>query len=67
MGDRVRVHLDPAVWHTPGWFDGTIIRIDPYSAHRSFYWVELDVHVELARGGRTNLVAVLNPKHMVRI
>ena len=67
MGDRVRVNLDPAVWRADGWLDGTIVRIDPYSAHRSFYWVELDAFVELTRGGRTNLVAVLNPKHMVRI
>lgn len=67
VGDRVRVYLDPAIWRTAGGFEGTIVRIDPYSAHRSFYWVELDVHVELARGGRTNLVAILNPKHMVRI
>jgi hypothetical protein len=67
VGDRVRVHLDPANWHAPGWFEGTIIRIDPYSAHRSFHWVELDVHAEPVWGGRTNVVAVLNPKHMVRI
>jgi hypothetical protein len=67
LGDRVRVRLDSARWRPAGWFEGTIIRIDPYSAHRSFHWVELDVDVELARGGRTNVVAVLNPKHIVRI
>jgi hypothetical protein len=65
--DRVRVNLEPAIWHTAGRFDGTIIRIDPYSARRSFCRVKLEVHVESARGRRTNLLAVLDPKHMVRI
>lgn len=67
VGDRVRVNLDPANWRSAGWFEGTVIRIDPYSSHRSFHWVELDVQAELARGGRTNVVAILNPKHIVRI
>ena len=67
VGDRVRVNLDPANWHTPGWFEGTIVRIDSYSAHRSFHWVELDVPVEPAGGGKTNGVAVLNPRHILRI
>jgi hypothetical protein len=66
-GDRVRVNLDPSNWRTAGWVEGTVIRVDPYSAHRSFHWVELDVQAELARGGRTNIVAVLNPKHIVGI
>ena len=67
IGDRVRVHLDPANWRPGGWIEGTVIRIDPYSRHRSFHWIELDVEVDLARGGRTNIVAVINPKHIVRI
>ena len=67
VGDRVRVNLDAASWRTAGWFEGTVIRIDPYSSHRSFHWVELDVQAEMARGGRTNVVAILNPKHIVRI
>ena len=66
VGDRVRVHLDSAHWRTSGWFEGTIVRIDPYSAHRSFHWVELDVHVEPAQGGSTHMVSILNPKHIVR-
>ena len=67
VGDRVRVNLDAATWPPGGWFEGTVIRIDPYSRNRSFHWIELDVYVEDARGGRTNIVAVLNPKHMIRI
>ena len=61
VGDRVKVYLDSSFWMSEGWFDGTVVRIDPYSGHRSFYWVELDIDVESARGGRTNLISVLNP------
>ncbi len=64
VGDRVSVRLDSAMWKSRGWFDGRIVRIDPYSAHRDFYWVELDVEVESAFGGRVGLVSVLNPKNI---
>lgn len=66
VGDRVRVYLDAAHWRAAGWFEGTIVRIDPYSAHRSFHWVELDVEAEPLQGGRTDLISVLNPKHILR-
>jgi hypothetical protein len=67
IGDRVKIYLDSSYWKTEGWFDGTVVRIDPYSDHRSFYWVELDTEVQATRGGRTNLVSVLNPKRIVKI
>lgn len=67
VGDRVKIYLDSSYWKSEGWFDGTVVRIDPYSNHRSFYWVELDTEVQAARGGRTNLVSVLNPARIVRI
>jgi len=66
VGDRVRVRLDSGNWKTSGWFEGTVVRIDPYSAHRSFHWVELDVQVQPIQGGRTNMVSILNPKNIVR-
>jgi hypothetical protein len=66
VGDRVRVSLDSAFWRSEGWFEGTVVRIDPYSDHRSFYWVELDVEVEAAAGGRARLVSVLNPARIVK-
>jgi hypothetical protein len=65
-GDRVRVLLDSDYWRTTGWFEGTLLRIDPYSAHRGFHWVELDVEVEPAAGGRTRMVSILNPNHILR-
>lgn len=66
VGDRVKVFLDSKFWKSEGWFDGTVVRIDPYSHHRQFYWVELDLEVEALQGGRTYLVSVLNPKNLQR-
>jgi hypothetical protein len=66
VGDRVKIYLDSQYWKSEGWFDGSVVRIDPYSDHRSFYWVELDVEVQAARGGRTTLVSVLNPARIVK-
>ena len=64
IGDRVQVFLDSKFWKSEGWFEGTVIRIDPYSAHRSFYWVELDDDVQALPGGGTKLISVLNPKNI---
>ncbi len=66
VGDRVRVLLDAAYWRSEGWFEGTVVRIDPYSDHRNFYWVGLDVEIEAASGGRTRLISVLNPARIVK-
>jgi hypothetical protein len=66
VGDRVKIFLDSTFWKSEGWFEGTVVRIDPYSSHRSFYWVELDTEVQSASGGRTNLVSVLNPARIAR-
>ena len=62
--DRVKIYLDSKFWRNEGWFEGTVVRIDPYSRHRQFYWVELDVEVEALQGGRTHLVSVFNPKNI---
>ncbi len=64
IGDRVRIFLDSKFWKSSGWFEGTVARVDPYSGHRSFYWVELDVEVQDLRGGKTRLVSVLNPRNI---
>ena len=66
VGERVRVYLEADRWRTAGWFEGAIVRIDPYSAHRSFHWVELDVPAQPLQGGWTDLMSVLNPKHILR-
>jgi len=64
VDDRVKVFLDSKFWRSEGWFEGTVVRIDPYSKHRQFYWVELDLEVEALQGGRSNLVSVFNPKNI---
>jgi hypothetical protein len=66
-GDRVKIYLDSKFWKSEGWFAGTIVRIDPYSKHRQFYWVELDLEVEALQGGKTNLVSVFNPRNLKKI
>jgi hypothetical protein len=64
IGDRVQVFLNSKFWRSEGWFEGTVIRIDPYSGHRSFYWVELDDDAQALPGGGTKLISVLNPKNI---
>ena len=64
VSDRVKVFLNSRFWKEEGWFEGTVVRIDPYSKHRQFYWVELDVEVEALQGGKTHLVSVFNPKNI---
>ncbi len=66
IGDRVRILLDRAFWKDQGWVEGTVVRIDPYSDHRSFYWVELDTAVQSSQGGETHLVSVLNPSRIMK-
>ena len=64
IGDQVQVFLDSTFWKSEGWFDGTVVRIDPYSEHRSFYWVELNEDAEAMFGRGTRLISVLNPKNI---
>jgi hypothetical protein len=67
VGDRVQVFLNARVWGNEGWYDGTVVRIDPYSVHRSFYWVELDDDAAAMLGRGARLISVLNPKNIRRL
>ena len=64
IGDRVQIFLNARVWGNDGWFDGKVVRIDPYTEHRSFYWVELDEESAAALGKGTKLISVLNPRNI---
>jgi hypothetical protein len=64
IGDRVQVFLNARTWGSEGWFEGTVVRIDPYSAHRSFHWVELTEDAEAMPGRGGKLISVLNPKNI---
>ena len=67
IGDRVKVFLGSDFWESEGWFEGTVLRIDPYSDHRSFYWVELDEVVSAKLGTETKFISVLNPKNIQNV
>lgn len=67
IGDRVRVFLAAKYWNGEGWFAGTVVKIEPYTEQRSFYWVELDEDATSTFGRGTKLISVLNPKNIRRI
>lgn len=62
VGDRVQVRLDAKAGRESAWFEGTVIRIDPYSRYRSFYWVEFDEEMQAILGIRH--ISVLNPRNI---
>lgn len=62
VGDKVKIYLDSKFGEKEGWHDGVVIRIDPYSRHRSFYWVELSETAQSALGIRQ--ISVFNPKNI---
>jgi hypothetical protein len=65
LGDRVKVFLDSKFQKGEGWFDGTVFKIDPYSEHRSFYWVELDEDAQAIVGIKQ--ISVFNPKNIQKL
>lgn len=64
-GDRVRIYLDSKFGMNEGWYHGTVIRIDPYSEHRSFYWVQLDDEARAVLNIRE--LSVFNPKNIQKL
>jgi hypothetical protein len=67
VGDRVQIFLDGRKWGVEGWYEGTVVRMDPYSAHRSFHWVELDGDAAAALGRGIKLISVFNPKNIRKV
>ena len=62
IGDHVKVFLDSNLGNNKSWFEGTVHKIDPYSKHRSFYWVELDTGARKILG--IKMISVFNPKNI---
>ena len=62
IGEQVEVFLDAKFGEREGWHSGTIFRIDPYSEHRSFYWVRFAVDEAIALGLQE--ISVFNPKNI---
>jgi hypothetical protein len=65
VGDRVRIYLDSKFGDKEGWYKGVVFRIDPYSEHRSFYWVELDEDIQAVLGIKQ--ISVFNPKNIQKV
>jgi hypothetical protein len=65
VGSRVKVHLGEKFGEKEGWYTGVVVRIDPYSEHRSFYWVELDAEVQVQLGMKQ--ISVFNINNIQKI
>lgn len=64
-GDRVEIRLENDFWGKVGWLPGAIVRMEPYSQHRSFIWVQVDdAAAQQAFGRALGPIAVLNPKNI---
>lgn len=62
VGDRVRFHLEAKSGASEGWYPGTVFRIDPYSKHRSFYWIKIDPAAERVLG--IGEISIFNPRNI---
>ena len=65
IGDRVKIYLDSKFGEKEGWYNGTVFKVDPYSAHRSFYWVELTTEAQTLLGIRQ--ISVFNLKNIQKL
>jgi hypothetical protein len=65
IGDQVEVYLDEKFGERTGWYAGTIFKIDPYSEHRSFYWVRFGEESGAALG--LTQISVFNPKNIRKL
>jgi len=62
VGDRVKIYLDSKFGDKEGWYEGVVFKVDPYSEHRSFYWVQLNPDAQLILG--TKQISVFNLKNI---
>ena len=65
IGDRVKIFHDSKFGMNEGWYEGEIIRIDPYSEHRSFYWIKLNEDAQAILG--IQQISIFNPKNIERL
>jgi hypothetical protein len=65
VGDQVKIYLDSKFGDKEGWYEGTVFKIDPYSEHRSFYWVELNEDSQSVLN--TKHISVFNPKNIQKL
>ena len=65
INDRVKIYLDSKFGDREGWYEGVVFKVDPYSEHRSFYWVELNAEAQSILG--TRQISVFNIKNIKKI
>jgi len=65
IGDQVKIYLDSKFREKEGWYEGVVFKIDPYSAHRNFYWVELNADAQMILG--TRHISVFNLKKIQKL
>jgi hypothetical protein len=65
IGDQVEVFLDSKFGEKEGWYEGVVFKIDPYTEHRSFYWVKLNAAAQALLD--TNHISVFNPKNIKKM
>ena len=65
VGSRVKFYFDAKFGEKEGWYEGTVFKLDPYSEHRSFYWVELDEDAQAILGIKQ--ISVFNPKNIQKL
>ena len=64
IGERVEVYFGDRFGEKVGWYPGTVFKIEPYSNHRGFYWVDLDPDAQAVLG--ITQISVFNPKNIRR-
>ena len=65
VGDRVKIYLDSKFGDKEGWYEGTVFKIEPYSEHRSFYWIELNTDAQMILD--TRQISVFNLKNIQKL
>ena len=65
VGDQVKIYLDSKFGDKEGWYEGVVFKIDPYSEHRSFYWVELNADAQMLLN--TRQISVFNLKNIQKL
>jgi len=65
LGSQVKVYFGEKFGEKEGWYQGIVVKIDPYSEHRSFYWVELNAEAQAQLG--IQQISVFNIRNIQKI
>jgi hypothetical protein len=65
VGDQVKIYLDSKFRDKEGWYEGVVFKIDPYSEHRNFYWVELNSEAQMIL--KVKQISVFNLKNIQKL